>query len=275
MDRGENFLRDSLGLRRRILGLFAQVLQQHYKLISAQSRHRVGFADAGQNPPRHLLQQQIANVMAERVVQRLEVIEIDEQQRSLAIASRTLAARVCRNRSSRSRRLGRPVSGSKNARFLISSCAAFSCCSSRSRRVPAYDAQVNHRDSRRPATGVSPHMPTNHHDAYHGVSILKANSAFCSLHTPSPSCASISSSIGSGRQFRKLQFSLRSLGPGRIRALEPVAKQNAIFVGNIQRRVSCDQRVRVHAERRIALPGNIRSSHHQFGENYLDRHFGR
>ena len=68
-------------------GRFAEVLEQNHKLISAQARHRIGFADARDNAPRDLLQQKVADVMAERVVQRLEIVEIDEQQRSLALAS--------------------------------------------------------------------------------------------------------------------------------------------------------------------------------------------
>src|SRR5271155_2189191 len=48
-----------------------------------------------------------------------------------------------------------------------------------------------------------------------------------------------------------------------------------MVVGNIQRRVSRDQRVCVDAEGRIVLPGNILPSHHQLGENNLDRQFGR
>ena len=75
-------------------------------------------------------------MMAEGVVQRLEIIEIDEQQRSLAFAS-DAGGQSLPNRSSSRRRLGRPVKGSKNARFVISSCAAFSCWSSRSRLSPA------------------------------------------------------------------------------------------------------------------------------------------
>ena len=49
--------------------------------------------------------------MAEGVVEGLEVIQIDEQQRAFALV-RALAASACCSRSISSRRLGRPVSGS-------------------------------------------------------------------------------------------------------------------------------------------------------------------
>src|ERR1039458_8774258 len=49
--------------------------------------------------------------------------------------------------------------------------------------------------------------------------------------------------ICSGRQLRKPQFSLRGLGPGRIRALQPVTKNNPVFTGSIRCGVSCDERV--------------------------------
>ena len=75
------------GLSRCILGRFAKLLEQNHELVSAQSRDRVGFADAGDDAPGNLLQQEIADVVAEGVVQRLEIIEVDEEQRSLAFAS--------------------------------------------------------------------------------------------------------------------------------------------------------------------------------------------
>jgi hypothetical protein len=87
MQAGENFLGDSLCLGRAFLGHFAEVLQQDYKLIAAQSCDRIGFADCGKNTPRDFLQQKISDVMAKSVVQRFEVIEIDEQQGPLAVGS--------------------------------------------------------------------------------------------------------------------------------------------------------------------------------------------
>ena len=61
-----------------IRGVLAQVFQHQQKLVSAQSRHGIGVADAGAKTPADLLQHQIAGLMAESVVQCLEVIQIDK-----------------------------------------------------------------------------------------------------------------------------------------------------------------------------------------------------
>ena len=58
----------------------AELFQHHHKFIAAQARHGVHRAHAGVQPLRHLLQQQVALVVAQGVVQRLEVVQVDEQQ---------------------------------------------------------------------------------------------------------------------------------------------------------------------------------------------------
>ena len=80
----ENSLPGRLRLGRGVLGSCAQVFEDDRKLISAQSRHGIGFSKAGAKTPGGFLQQKVAGLMAEGVVQRLEVIQIDEQQCLLA-----------------------------------------------------------------------------------------------------------------------------------------------------------------------------------------------
>ena len=63
-----------------ILGLL-QALQRHHELVAAQPRQRVSFADTALHAVGHLLEQQVADLVAERIVDVLEAIEIDEQQR--------------------------------------------------------------------------------------------------------------------------------------------------------------------------------------------------
>ena len=53
--------------------------QDHDELVAAEPRDRVGFAHRGREALRHRLQQLVARVVAERVVDALEVIEIEEQ----------------------------------------------------------------------------------------------------------------------------------------------------------------------------------------------------
>ena len=62
------------------LSRFAQVLQHHHKLISHQSSHGVVLLNALSKPPSGLLKHQVACPMAERIVQCLKVVEVDQQQ---------------------------------------------------------------------------------------------------------------------------------------------------------------------------------------------------
>jgi hypothetical protein len=84
--------------------------------------HLVGVAHAGAQPARHLHQQFVAGAVAQRVVDDLEAVQVDQQQRHLVLH----AARLLQRRSARQiswRRLGRPVSASKLASWRILSSA--------------------------------------------------------------------------------------------------------------------------------------------------------
>src|SRR5208282_1652339 len=52
-------------------------------------------------------------------------------------------------------------------------------------------------------------------------------------------------------------------------------KENSTFLGNVERRVSCDERVCLDAGGRIVLPGNIYAAHDELGKNDLEWHLGR
>ena len=56
-----------------------KILRDHHEFVATQARHHVGFAHAGGEPLRHLLQQSIAGVVAERVVDFLEPVQVHEQ----------------------------------------------------------------------------------------------------------------------------------------------------------------------------------------------------
>ena len=72
---------DDLGRHlRRVLRLL-QALEGHDELVAAQARERVALADAALHARGDLLEQQVADLVAERVVDVLEAVEVDEQQR--------------------------------------------------------------------------------------------------------------------------------------------------------------------------------------------------
>ena len=61
---------------------------QDRELVAAEPRDRVDLAHAAAQPLRHLTQQLVAGRVAERVVDLLEAVEIDQQQReALAVAA--------------------------------------------------------------------------------------------------------------------------------------------------------------------------------------------
>ena len=72
----------------RVLGPL-EVGQDHHELVAALARHGVHLAHARDQPPRHVLQDEVAGVVAERVVDHLEAVEVEEQHRHVAL----LAAR--------------------------------------------------------------------------------------------------------------------------------------------------------------------------------------
>ncbi len=59
-------------------------LHHHGEFVATHARRHAGTADDGFEPVRHFLQQLVATGMAERVVDALEAVEIDQQQRETA-----------------------------------------------------------------------------------------------------------------------------------------------------------------------------------------------
>ena len=79
--------------------------------FAAEPGHEVVVARAPRQPPRRRAQQLVADRVAEAVVDRLEVVEVDEQDRDTAPAGlRRPRIRIARSRNSA--RLASPVSGS-------------------------------------------------------------------------------------------------------------------------------------------------------------------
>ena len=61
--------------------LLVGIRQQQREFIAAQPCHRVGFAQYRGEPFTNLLQNSIANLMTERVIDLLETIQIHHDQR--------------------------------------------------------------------------------------------------------------------------------------------------------------------------------------------------
>ena len=79
----------------------ARVFKQHRKLIAADARSEAVFADAGNEARGDDLQQLVADGVAMHVIDRLEAIEIDENQRKGALL---IADQLRGRRSSSSRK---------------------------------------------------------------------------------------------------------------------------------------------------------------------------
>jgi hypothetical protein len=77
--RGQQLARDGAELLGR-----ADLLQQHDELVAAQARHHVARAQRLLEAQRRLVQQLVAGFVAERVVDELEAVEVDEHHRDLA-----------------------------------------------------------------------------------------------------------------------------------------------------------------------------------------------
>ena len=75
-----NLLGDRLSLGCGILGDLAQVFEYDQEFVSPQTRDRVGLADAKSQPDRGFLQQEVAGLVAQRIVEVFEVVKIDKQE---------------------------------------------------------------------------------------------------------------------------------------------------------------------------------------------------
>ena len=69
-----------------------QPAQQHRELVAAEARQRVAAPQRAAQPVGDLAQQPVAVVVAERVVDLLEAVEVDQQQRRDRLAARSAAA---------------------------------------------------------------------------------------------------------------------------------------------------------------------------------------
>ena len=78
VDRAREREQDPLGDARRAVRL-GEVLDQHGELVAAEPRDGVGGAQHAPQAPAHLEQHLVAAAVAEGVVERLEVVEVDEQ----------------------------------------------------------------------------------------------------------------------------------------------------------------------------------------------------
>lgn len=84
---------------------------QHGEFVAAEARHAILGAHAMAQPLGHVLQDEVAGIVAMGIVDRLEVIQVDQQQRhAVAVAARVV--RALSANSIRCLRLPSPVSGS-------------------------------------------------------------------------------------------------------------------------------------------------------------------
>ena len=106
--------------RGRVRGLL-QLRHDDGELVAAEAGNRVELPDAAAQPVGDDLQQLVADRMSERVVDALEMIEVEAQHRQ-ALAALD-APELVSSRSRNSTRLGRSVSASWRAMCAICSSA--------------------------------------------------------------------------------------------------------------------------------------------------------
>ena len=128
--RGER-VEDALGGVGRLLGA-DDVLEQDGELVAAEARGGVGRR--GCSSPRRSATSRstlVAGGVAEAVVDRLEVVEVEEEDRDAAAARGGARATAWRTRSTNSARLARPVTGSWKAWWASCSSNALRSLTSR------------------------------------------------------------------------------------------------------------------------------------------------
>ncbi len=106
LDRMTERLHDAVGDDRRV-GVAAHVLQQHRELVAAQARDGVAAAGGVEQASRNDRQQLVAGRMPHRVVDRLEVVEVEEHHREQLALARGARQRV-RHPVAEERAVGEP-----------------------------------------------------------------------------------------------------------------------------------------------------------------------
>jgi len=89
VENGEDLFADDPALACRILLPRPEVLEHDDELVATQTGDGIALANTVAQPPGNLLQEEIPLFVAERVVERLEVVEVDEQQGALPTAAGT------------------------------------------------------------------------------------------------------------------------------------------------------------------------------------------
>ena len=92
-----------------------RAVEQDGELVTAEAGGGVGRAQAAAEPVGDRAQQHVAGLVAEGVVDRLEAVEVDVEDRRPHVRARPAMSTACRARSRNSVRLGSPVSGSCSA----------------------------------------------------------------------------------------------------------------------------------------------------------------
>ena len=85
---GDDLFAHYFSLAGRVRVVLVQVVQHHHKFITSQSCHGVACPHTPAQKRGDALQQQVAEMMAVRVVDDFEVIQIDKQQRIFALVAR-------------------------------------------------------------------------------------------------------------------------------------------------------------------------------------------
>src|ERR1035437_10812951 len=81
---GEGFFADPSPLGCSLSRVLAQVFEQHHEFVPPQTGYSIALADAGGETLGNLLQQQVAFVVTEGVVENFEIVEIDEEECTFA-----------------------------------------------------------------------------------------------------------------------------------------------------------------------------------------------
>ena len=89
--RGNHFLGDAL----RLLPVAWQVFKDDGEFITAESRHRVADTHTGQQSRRNALQQFITDIVAERIIDGLKAVEVDEHEAQPRFLARRVGQPEC------------------------------------------------------------------------------------------------------------------------------------------------------------------------------------
>ena len=231
----------------RAAGLVGNALEHHEEFVAADARDGVAFAGSTEQPRCRCLQYQVAGLVPERVVDRLEAVQIDEKDRNALLDAQLVRARHAHQRvvepileQNPVRQSGQGVGEGTAAQLVVGVLELRIRLFQRMRKAPRHHLQPR-LQQRREERAEQQHARSHEHDAGQpgAPERVRAEADRTGRKTRRRHAGVVHAANGDPHQHRRQQLDLRP-------ALPPHPDQQAEDQQRGGRRSDCDQHRKCH-----------------------------